>query len=252
MKILIPIPRFDFDPTEVAVPWKVLTDAGHEVRFSTPDGKCGEADQRMTTGKGLGILKRMLMADQYGLQAYGDLANDAAFREPKRYEELAPDEIDGVILPGGHAPGMKEYLESATLQRFVCEIFEAGKPIGAICHGVVLAARGISNKTGKSILYGRKTTALTKTMELSAWALTCLWLGDYYRTYPVTVQEEVTAVLASPDDFIPGPTSILRDRPDKLSRGFVVRDGNYISARWPGDAHLFGTSFLQLFKEHGG
>jgi len=252
MKILIPLPRFDFDPTEVAIPWALVTKAGHEVRFSTPDGKPGEADPRMTTGEGLGILKRPLMADQLALKAYRDLVNDPAFHEPASYAELAPDDIDGMILPGGHAPGMKEYLESETLQRLVCEIFESGKPTGAICHGVLLAARCISNKTGRSILHGRKTTALTKALELSGWALTCLWLGDYYRTYPVTVQEEVTAALAAPDDFVPGPKPVLRDRPGKLSRGFVVRDGNYISARWPGDAHRFATAFIQLLDEHRG
>ncbi len=34
--VLVPIPAQDFDPTEVAVSWKVLTDAGHTVGFATP------------------------------------------------------------------------------------------------------------------------------------------------------------------------------------------------------------------------
>lgn len=76
MKILIPLPRFDFDPTEVAIPWALVTNAGHEVRFSTPDAKPGEADPRMTTGEGLGILKRLLMADRLALKAYGSLMSD--------------------------------------------------------------------------------------------------------------------------------------------------------------------------------
>ena len=36
--ILVPIPRAGFDPTEVAVPWRVLTEAGVAVRFATLDG----------------------------------------------------------------------------------------------------------------------------------------------------------------------------------------------------------------------
>jgi putative intracellular protease/amidase len=27
---------------------------------------------------------------------------------------------------------------------------------------------------------------------------------------------------------------------------FVVRDGNYVSARWPGDAHTFATTFARV------
>lgn len=30
MRVLMPLPDHDFDVTEVAVPWKVLSEAGHE------------------------------------------------------------------------------------------------------------------------------------------------------------------------------------------------------------------------------
>ena len=42
-RVLIPIPRRDFDPTEVAISWEVLTYLGHEVVFATPGGddRCG-------------------------------------------------------------------------------------------------------------------------------------------------------------------------------------------------------------------
>ena len=35
VRVLIPLPDRDFDVTEVAVPWRVLRDAGHEVVFAT-------------------------------------------------------------------------------------------------------------------------------------------------------------------------------------------------------------------------
>jgi putative intracellular protease/amidase len=52
-KVLIPIPARDFDPTEVAIPWRALTRLGHEVAFATPDGRPGQADAIMLTGQGL-------------------------------------------------------------------------------------------------------------------------------------------------------------------------------------------------------
>jgi putative intracellular protease/amidase len=37
-RVLIATAREDFDPSEVAIPWKVLSALGHAVTFATPDG----------------------------------------------------------------------------------------------------------------------------------------------------------------------------------------------------------------------
>jgi len=71
-------------------------------------------------------------------------------------------------------------------------------------------------------------------------------LGDYYRTYPQTVEDEVKAVLASPEDFKPGGPLPLRDRKNLRQLGYAVRDRNYLSARWPGDCHRFAQELLQM------
>lgn len=243
--VLVPIPARDFDPTETGVPWKTLCALGHRVVFATPDGRPGTADERMLTGQGLGVLARFLIADVNGRTDYAEMASSDAFRQPIAYADARVSDFDGLLLPGGHAAGMKAYLESNQLQAMTSAAFARDMPVGAICHGVVLAARSRA-RDGRSVLYGRKTTALTKQMELTAWSLTCAWLGNYYRTYPTTVQDEVTAALAAPKDFIRGPMSTARDRPTALSPGFTVRDGNYLSARWPGDAHRFGNEFASM------
>jgi protease I len=124
---------------------------------------------------------------------------------------------------------MRPYLESTLLHRVVAELFATGKPIGAICHGVVLGAHSRA-ATGRSVLHGRKTTALLRSQELLAWNLTRLYLGDYYRTYPITVEDEVTAALARPEDFERGPMSVIRDTPNRPN-GFAIIDGNNVSAR---------------------
>src|SRR6266851_2305739 len=51
--VLIPIPDRDFDPTEAAVSWQVLTATGHRVLFGTETGIPGTADDIMVTGRGL-------------------------------------------------------------------------------------------------------------------------------------------------------------------------------------------------------
>ena len=245
--VLMPLPSRDFDPTEAGVPWLELSRRGHRVCFATPDGRMAHADPRMRHGTGLGPWRGLLRADAAGRSAYEAMLADAAFRAPWDYERAAAAEIDGLLLPGGHAPGMREYLESATLQALVAGAFEREIPIGAICHGVVLAARS-KTRGGRSVLFGRRTTALTKSLELTAWALTVAWLGSYYRTYPVTVQAEVSAALARPEDFESGPLAVRRDSAEHLERGFTLRDGNYLSARWPGDAHRFAADYAGMLE----
>jgi protease I len=245
--VLLPIPTADFDPTEASVPWKILRAHGIAVVFATPDGKPGQADTRMLTGHGLGVLARLLKADANGRQAYAEMAASTEFLRPITYAEARISDVQGLLLPGGHAPGMKPYLESMQLQSLVAAAFAAQKPVGAICHGVVLAAR--SRVAGNcSVLFGLKTTALTRQMEITAWLLTRASLGSYYRTYPTTVEDEVTAALASSGDFMRGPISTRRDAASRLDLGFTVRNGNYLSARWPGDAHRFATEFAGMLQ----
>lgn len=249
LKVLLPLPKSGFDPTEAGVPWQTLFKQGHQIVVATPDGQSAEVDPRVFTGKDLGLFKNLLKADDLGCAAFQRFSESNEFNHPLRYEEIVPFEYDAVLLPGGHDKGMKRYLESDFLQQIVGWMMDVGRPVGAICHGVVLVARSKSAQTGKSVLFGRRTTALPKFMELSAWAMTAPWLGSYYRTYKQSVQDEVKSALEFRGDFRPGPTSMLRDSPHKLSRGYVVRDGNYLSARWPGDAHLFADTFAKMLAE---
>lgn len=246
--ILMPLPEHDFDPTESGVPWRILRERSHLVVFATPHGKPAAADPRMVTGAGLGIFKGLLQADNNGRRAYDEMARCAEFQQPIPYNDIRETDVDALLLPGGHAKGMRPYLESERLQSAVVDFFAQGKVVGAICHGVVLAARS-RPAGGKSVLHGRKTTSLTKLMELGAWALTYLYLGDYYRTYPTTVEDEVRSALANPEDYLAGPIAVTRDSPGNLDAGFIVRDGNYLSARWPGDAHRFANDLARMVEQ---
>ena len=75
-------------------------------------------------------------------------------------------------------------------------------------------------------------------MELAAWGMTKLWLGDYYRTYAQTVEDEVRRALASAADFKSGGPLPMRDRAMRQV-GFVVRDHNYLSAAGPATATVW-------------
>lgn len=273
MRVLIPLPKLDFDPSEVAVSWSVLRGAGIEVVFATPDGERATGDQIMIDGRGLTVFGLLLRARADARTDYVRLLNDPAFGAPATYDGLQVAGYDGLLLPGGHrARGMRAYLESATLQRFVADFFESGKPVAAICHGVLLAARSISPSTGRSVLYGRKTTALTWALERSAWSIGRIarfWDPNYYRTYGerpgdppgyMSVQAEVTRTLASSADFLDVPrdaphyalktSGLARDSATDGRPAWVVRDGTYVSARWPGDVHAFAQAFIEVLRHY--
>ncbi|MBV1696913.1 MAG: DJ-1/PfpI family protein [Hyphomicrobiales bacterium] len=276
-KVLIPIPSKDFDPSEVAISWSVLKRLGHSVAFATPDGQPGAADDLMLTGQGLDVwgfipglkrftvIGRLMRANAEARAAYAKMREDPAFKSPLQWRQVRRDDFDGLLLPGGHrARGMRQYLESEILQKLVAEFFAANLPVGAICHGVLLAARSQA-ADGHSVLFGRRTTALTWALERAGWRVgrvVRFWDPSYYRTYNdgpgepegfMSVQQEVTRALARPADFldVPADASDFRRKTSGMARdtweddraAFVVGDGNYVSARWPGDVHTFAKEF---------
>jgi putative intracellular protease/amidase len=284
-KVLIPIPHRDFDPSEAAIGWSVLGRLNHSVAFATPDGKPGRADELMLTGEGLDIwgfvpglrhlvaVGALMRANADARRAYAAMEDDPAYKTPLTWRDARRQDFDGLLLPGGHrARGMRDYLESEILQRLVAEFFAADLPVAAICHGVLLAARSRA-ADGRSVLYGRRTTALTWSLERKAemvGRVVRFWDPSYYRTYQdapgqphgfMSVEQEVTRALARPQDFLDVPPDApdYRRKTDGLSRdtfddqrpAFVVRDGRYVSARWPGDAFTFAKTFAAVLAERG-
>jgi len=243
-RVLIPLPDHDFDVTEVAVPWKLLAEAGHEVVFATEAGATPAADPLLLSG----VVFGQLGADDEPKQFYAELQDAPRYRQPIAYPDIVPGAFDGLILPGGHAPGMRQYLSSTELQAKVAAFWATGRPVGAICHGVLVLARTIDPETGRSVLADTRTTCLPKYMERSAFLTTAWRRGRYYRTYPAYVEDEVRGALRDPQaQFERGPRVLSkRGTATDDSPAFVVQDGRYVSARWPGDAYAFARRFADL------
>src|SRR3546814_2868248 len=99
MRILLPLPRHDYDPSEVAVSWRTLRASGHDVRFATPDGAQALPDPLMLSGEGLDawglipglrklrVLGLALRANAAARAAHDELLNDAAFRSEEHTSE---------------------------------------------------------------------------------------------------------------------------------------------------------------------
>ena len=247
VRVLMPLPDRDFDVTEVAVPWRMLRDAGHEVVFATEHaGTAPAADPRLLTGVIFGQLGAAPEAKRF----YAELTKSPEFTSTQAWEALDPAAFDGLLLPGGHAPGMRQYLGSAVLRDQVARFWALGRPVGAICHGVLVLARTRDPATGRSVLADRQTTCMPEYMERMAYLTTAWRLGRYYRTYPAYVEDEVKAALDHPaSQFHRGPITLAtRGTATDDKPAFTVTDRNYLSARWPGDAYLFARRFAALLQ----
>lgn len=239
-QVVFPLPDRDFDLTEVAVPWKLLVEAGHRVVFATETGATPACDPLLITGVVFGLLG----AREEPLAFYRELERSREFTSPMTWAECDPARFDALFLAGGHAQGMRQYLGSETVQRLTAGFFATPKPIAAICHGVLVAARA-RRGDGTPVLHGLRTTCLPKYMERSAYLATFWRRGRYYRTYPAYVEDEVRAALAKPEDFERGPKTLSkRGTREDHTHAFVVEDGRYVSGRWPGDAYLIATKLL--------
>ena len=243
MRVVMPLPDRDFDTTEVAVPWRVLSDRGHEVVFATERGGAPPAcDPRLLAG----VLFGRLGANPEPIEFYEQLVQAPEFQAPIPWGDIDPGAFDGLLLPGGHAPGMRQYLASTALQEKVVAYWQLDRPVGAICHGVIVLARATDPATGRSVIADKRTTCLPKFMERGAFYATAWKLGRYYRTYPAYVQDEVIEELNDAGQFLRGPRNTKRGSAGDHRHAFVVQDGHYVSARWPGDAYLFAERFDEL------
>ena len=100
-RVLIPLPARDYDPSEAAVSWRVLVNAGHAVHFATPDGGPADADDMMLTGRGLDpwgaipllrnwpLMGLLMRANRDARNAYAEMIADPNYLAPQRWDTLS-------------------------------------------------------------------------------------------------------------------------------------------------------------------
>lgn len=113
---------------EVMVPFQMLLMVGHTVHAVCPGKKAGEQ-------------VRTAVHDFEGDQTYSEKRGHN-FTLNATFDEVRPEEYDGLVIPGGRAP---EYIRlNERVLEIVRHFAQAGKPIASICHGQqVLVAAGV-------------------------------------------------------------------------------------------------------------
>jgi deglycase len=107
-KIAVLVANEGVEQVELTSPLEALRDAGADVSLLAPEG------------------------DE--IQAFNHLDKGDTFSPDGTVGEADPGEYDGLVLPGGVANPDQLRTDTDAVQ-FVRAFFEAGKPVGAICHG---------------------------------------------------------------------------------------------------------------------
>ncbi len=83
--------------------------------------------------KNAGGTPELLSTDPGEIQAFNHLDKADTFPVDKTVSEASADDYDGLVLPGGVA-NPDNLRQDQDAVAFVRAFFEAGKPVGAICH----------------------------------------------------------------------------------------------------------------------
>jgi protease I len=107
-KIAFLVAQEGIEEVELTRPWKAVKDAGGSPELIAPED--GE------------------------VQAFEHLDKSSTYSVDQNLDEAEASYYDGLVLPGGVANPDQLRTDERALA-FVREIFEAGKPVGVICHG---------------------------------------------------------------------------------------------------------------------
>ena len=93
--------------------------------------------------------------------------NNAEFRAKlaatKKLSEVDPQDYAGVFFSGGHGT-MWDFPDDEAVQRTAREIYEAGAPVGAVCHGPA-ALVNVRLSDGSYLVEGKEVSAFTNSEE---------------------------------------------------------------------------------------
>lgn len=100
----------------------VLTNGFEDSEFRQPYDALRQADHEV-----------VIVGLEAGQKVDGYKGKEQGVTVEKAFDEVTPDEFDGLLVPGGYSPDRLRAHQAPV--DFVRAFFEADKPVAAICHG---------------------------------------------------------------------------------------------------------------------
>ncbi|MFD9126394.1 type 1 glutamine amidotransferase domain-containing protein [Kitasatospora sp. NPDC059571] len=202
---------------EFAMPYRRLTEAGHEVVIGTPGGVVPTVDM-------MSLRPAMAGGEKGALELEEIIRSAEAMRRPLRLSDVRLEDYDAVYLPGGHGP-MADLAFDADVGRLLTAQLASGRPLAIVCHGpsAMLATR----IHGESPFKGYRITCFTDDEEEA--------VGLASRA-PWLLETELREKLGV--DFSRGP----------MWEPYMVEDRNLITGQNPHSAAILADRLLEILS----
>jgi putative intracellular protease/amidase len=203
---------------EFANPYKILTDAGHEVVVATPNGVTPTVDM-------MSLRPEMAGGIDGALELEAIIRSAEAMRRPLRLSDVRLEDYEAVYLPGGHGP-MSDLAWDADCGRLLTAQLASGNPLFIVCHGP--AAMLATRIHGVSPFKGYRVTCFTDEEEEAVGiAPKAPWLLE------TDLKEKVGV------DFSRGP----------IWEPYMVEDRSLVTGQNPHSAAILAKRMLEILAE---
>lgn len=135
---------------EVSHPWEVLTNAGYEIDFVSPQGGKAPVDG-------------FNLNDPVNQKFWDDVAYRNKVEHTMMPAEVKPEDYVAIFYAGGHG-SMWDFADNTALAEIAARIYEHNGVVAAVCHG----PSGLVNiklSDGKYLVDGKKVNAFTNEEE---------------------------------------------------------------------------------------
>jgi len=203
---------------EFANPYKILTDAGHDVVVATPNGVTPNVDM-------MSLRPEMAGGIDGALELEAIIRSAEAMGRPLQLSHVRLEDYDAVYLPGGHGP-MSDLAWDADCGRLLAEQLASGNPLCIVCHAP--AAMLATRIHGISPFMGYRVTCFTNAEEEAVGvAPRAPWLLE------TDLKEKVGV------EFSRGP----------IWEPYMVEDRNLVTGQNPHSAAVVANRMLEILAE---
>ncbi len=142
---------------EVAAPYYVFLEAGVDLVLASPKGGPPPLDPRSDAPDAQTAATVRFNEDAEAL---------AALATTRPLKDVMDDAFDALFYPGGHGP-LWDLAEDADSIRLIEQVFSAGKPVAAVCHGPAVF-RHTRGALGEPLVKDKRLTAFSNEEEAAA------------------------------------------------------------------------------------
>ncbi|MFG2949601.1 type 1 glutamine amidotransferase domain-containing protein [Streptomyces adustus] len=202
---------------EFAMPYKAITEAGHEVVVATPGGVVPNVDM-------MSLRPAMAGGEDGALELEVIIRSAEVMRRPLKLSDIRLEDYDAVYLPGGHGP-MSDLAYDADAGRLLTAQLASGRPLAIVCHAP--AALLATRIHGESPFKGYRVTGFTNDEEEA--------VGLAPRA-PWLLEDELKDGIGV--EYSRGP----------MWEPYMVEDRNLITGQNPHSAAILADRLLELLK----